>query len=353
MTRILRFISCLLLAGTAFADDVITLKDGRTIKGSIESGAAGEIRIKIGDNSQTLAVDMFQSIRFDHSISLPVDTAIAIRTIDPIDSSKADTSHEYAASLDDPVLVDGVEVVPASAKAVLRVTELTKPGRFNPRGRVSLSTSLVAIIVDGQRIEVQTDKVDSQSGSRAKKTAIGAGVGAGAGAAIGAVAGGAVGAGIGAAAGAAAGAATGVFKGPPPVKIASEVRFTYKLTQPVASGAQDNSTLPDSPPADTLTLRDGKSVTGNWVGLDAGQIDFLVNNQPEKHPRSEVSAVTFGPAAKPEPVQTPTVSLGQSIDQVVKILGQPRNIVDLGSKKIYTYPALKITFVDGKVTDVQ
>jgi hypothetical protein len=28
-------------------------------------------------------------------------------------------------------------------------------------------------------------------------------------------------------------------------------------------------------------------------------------------------------------------------------------LVDLGAKKIYVYPALKITFQDGKVSDVQ
>jgi hypothetical protein len=42
-----------------------------------------------------------------------------------------------------------------------------------------------------------------------------------------------------------------------------------------------------------------------------------------------------------------------AIDQVVGIMGQPTARVDLGNKQIYTYPSLKITFVDGKVSDVQ
>ncbi|HEY6343240.1 MAG TPA: hypothetical protein VIY49_17235 [Bryobacteraceae bacterium] len=58
---------------------------------------------------------------------------------------------------------------------------------------------------------------------------------------------------------------------------------------------------------------------------------------------------TDAPAAPP-----PTVSLGMTIDQVVAILGQPKLIVEpTKNKKIYTYPALKVTFVDGKVSDVQ
>jgi hypothetical protein len=47
--------------------------------------------------------------------------------------------------------------------------------------------------------------------------------------------------------------------------------------------------------ADTLTLRNGSSVTGSWVGIDAGQISFQVNNQLQTFKRLEVSAVTFGP----------------------------------------------------------
>jgi hypothetical protein len=48
-----------------------------------------------------------------------------------------------------------------------------------------------------------------------------------------------------------------------------------------------------------------------------------------------------------------TIQLGQTIDQVQAVLGQPEKIVDLGQKQIYVYKDLKITFVNGKVADVQ
>jgi hypothetical protein len=50
---------------------------------------------------------------------------------------------------------------------------------------------------------------------------------------------------------------------------------------------------------------------------------------------------------------TQTVALGQTPDQVTAILGAPKQIVDLGSKKIYRYPDMKVVFVDGKVSDVE
>ena len=67
-------------------------------------------------------------------------------------------------------------------------------------------------------------------------------------------------------------------------------------------------------------------------------------------PRGAQVAQQPPPAPQPEPVQ---IGLGQTTDQVVASLGQPDKVGDLGSKKIYIYKDLKITFVDGKVSDVQ
>jgi len=54
------------------------------------------------------------------------------------------------------------------------------------------------------------------------------------------------------------------------------------------------------------------------------------------------------PAPEPQ-----TIQLGQSTDDVQAALGKPEKIVNLGAKQIYVYKDLKITFVKGKVTDVQ
>jgi hypothetical protein len=48
-----------------------------------------------------------------------------------------------------------------------------------------------------------------------------------------------------------------------------------------------------------------------------------------------------------------TISLGQSTADVESINGRPDKIIDLGAKKIYVYKDLKITFTDGRVSDVQ
>ena len=67
----------------------------------------------------------------------------------------------------------------------------------------------------------------------------------------------------------------------------------------------------------------------------------------------EASAAAGAPAAPAATGAPVTVSQGQTIDEVTHELGQPKNVVDLGTKKIYVYPDMKVTFKAGKVSDVQ
>ncbi len=48
-----------------------------------------------------------------------------------------------------------------------------------------------------------------------------------------------------------------------------------------------------------------------------------------------------------------TISLGQSTADVVAMLGNPKQVINLGTKQIYVYDRMKITFLGGKVTDVE
>jgi hypothetical protein len=84
-----------------------------------------------------------------------------------------------------------------------------------------------------------------------------------------------------------------------------------------------------------------------------------VNQQLQQADAAEQDVVSqaqqeSGAAAAPPPSAAPvTISLGQTIDQVTNTLGQPVRVIDLGTKKIYQHEDMKITFNDGKVTDVQ
>jgi hypothetical protein len=59
--------------------------------------------------------------------------------------------------------------------------------------------------------------------------------------------------------------------------------------------------------------------------------------------------------AQPEEQQAEpqTIQLGMTTDQVQAALGKPEKIFNLGSKQIYVYKDVKVTFLNGKVSDVQ
>jgi hypothetical protein len=59
--------------------------------------------------------------------------------------------------------------------------------------------------------------------------------------------------------------------------------------------------------------------------------------------------------APPPPVDQPptTISVGQTVDQVTAALGQPQRMAKVGAKQIYFYKDLKVTFTNGKVSDVE
>jgi hypothetical protein len=93
----------------------------------------------------------------------------------------------------------------------------------------------------------------------------------------------------------------------------------------------------------------GQAPAGQTPAPAAAPAPAAEAQQPALAPIEPPPPPPDAPAAPP-----PTVSLGMTTDQVVAILGQPKLILEPAkNKKIYTYPDLKVTFVDGKVSDIQ
>jgi hypothetical protein len=116
-----------------------------------------------------------------------------------------------------------------------------------------------------------------------------------------------------------------------PSSYKSEVAFDF------AKGSLANPNVPDIEDTIAKVFTIDNSTQGDQAQQAPPQ-----QGQPEAQPQA--------PAQPPAPAQ---IQSGQSIDDVVNALGQPEKIVDLGAKKIYVYKDLKITFTNGKVSDVQ
>jgi hypothetical protein len=69
--------------------------------------------------------------------------------------------------------------------------------------------------------------------------------------------------------------------------------------------------------------------------------------------RSELDIIREGVQAPAGSGSGATISLGMSVAEVESALGRPASTVDLGSKQIFVYKDLKITFLNGRVSDVQ
>jgi hypothetical protein len=100
------------------------------------------------------------------------------------------------------------------------------------------------------------------------------------------------------------------------------------------------------PPADEMMKTIAEVVTADAPeGSDASAAP------PPAAPSQQIAPPP--PPADAAPVQPKTISVGQTKDQVVEILGQPGRVAKIGAKEIDYYPDMKVIFVNGKVTDIQ
>jgi hypothetical protein len=265
--RLMHLAIALVLATAGFADTV-TLKSGRVIHGTYLGGSARQLRVDTGDRVETLDVTDIVRIEFGDSapaassegpprlrraqpssqptilrpdddaapapppaprasVELPAGTNLVVRMIDGVDSEVNRVGQTFAASMDQPVVLNGETIIPRGADAVVKLVDSKESGKLT--GRAELTLDLMSVKVNGQMVDINTQSVSRESDSRGQRTAKVAGGTAAVGAIIGAIAGGGKGAVIGAGAGGAAGAgAEEVTKGQR-VKVPSETRLTFVL----------------------------------------------------------------------------------------------------------------------------
>ena len=76
-------------------------------------------------------------------------------------------------------------------------------------------------------------------------------------------------------------------------------------------------------------------------------------NAPAAAPAVTAPPAPIAPPPPPADQPPPNIEVGQTVDQVVASLGQPQRIAKVGAKQIYFYKDLKVTFTNGKVSDVE
>lgn len=76
-------------------------------------------------------------------------------------------------------------------------------------------------------------------------------------------------------------------------------------------------------------------------------------DQQAATPADQAPTADIAPPPPPADTPPPTIALGQTKDEVIAGFGQPMRIAKLGVKEIYYYKDMKVTFTNGKVSNVQ
>ena len=106
-----------------------------------------------------------------------------------------------------------------------------------------------------------------------------------------------------------------------------------------------------APPADDFV----KTVSEVLTVQPADDSDKGSQGDQGEQPASAAPAPMQAIAPPPPPADAPppTIAIGQTKDQVAASFGQPVRIAKLGAKEIYYYKDMKVTFTNGKVSNVE
>jgi len=168
-------------------------------------------------------------------VTLSGGTLFTVRLAEPLSSSKQKSGDPFRATLDQPVIVDGLVIAERGASIEGRVVEAEKAGKTSGTSRLQLEL-IRFTSSDGQTVGIRTSSYEQEgksSGSSKTDAAKKVGIGAAAGAVLGGIIGGGKGAGIGAATGGAAGGGVVLATRGKPVEVPAETRMTFRLSDPV------------------------------------------------------------------------------------------------------------------------
>ncbi len=112
--------------------------------------------------------------------------------------------------------------------------------------------------------------------------------------------------------------------------------------------------------SDTVSVYLLSTTTAQAVVRGSTRQDRLTASVKFEFPDDELQSLAIADVQKsiegvlkPDTGEVPTIGLGQTEPEVEAALGKPARVVNLGSKIIWSYSDLKVTFVDGKVADVE
>lgn len=228
--------------------DVVTLKDGRAIEGTIKSQDSETVVLDMNGIEMRIPTNTVASMDLgtvanataapapaaapsaapaannaNTPVSVPAGTAITIRMSDSVNSRNHKTGHRFTGVLESNLMAGDVVVAPKGAQVYGVLSNVKKAGRI--AGSASIQLELRDISIDNIMVAIRTQPVSGKGGNTAK-TSLGRTAGA-------AAIGGLIGGGDGAKTGAKVGVGAAILTKGDDIEVPQGTLIDFILTAPI------------------------------------------------------------------------------------------------------------------------
>jgi hypothetical protein len=231
---------------TPLGSDVqLTRQDGALVEGKLTARDDNSVKVDVGKVTRSVPKDAIAEMRVvDASAkvpeppaaarfreyTLPEGTKLSVELITPVHTASSRVEDEVEATLHAPVLLDGIEVLPAGSRVNGMVTSVVPAGKV--KGRASLALKFTDLLAREDSYPIQA-RFGMTAPSTKKEDAMKIGVPAAGGAIIGAIIGGGKGAAIGATIGGGGGTAAVLMTPGKDITLSSGTRIAVALDRPI------------------------------------------------------------------------------------------------------------------------
>lgn len=235
-----------LLCGATLSADRVKLRSGQVLEGTVTSQDATTVHLMLANGRRArLPMTDVTSIEFSRRaepepppspssrprpVTVPAQTILNVRLVEAIDVDATGLGATFRSLLDDPVMLDGVVVIPRGASVKLQAVHVQQSGKIKGSDRVTLKANSIAF--GGVSYEIASTYVEAKGKGEGRRSTRKIGGGLGLGALVGGIAGGGEGAAIGAAIGAATGAVV-ASQGEEHLVLPAESRLQFQLAEAV------------------------------------------------------------------------------------------------------------------------
>lgn len=158
----------ILTAAAAFCLGVAPARYGQDSRNSQDNRSqdnGGESRTNQDPGAQDR--DSRQESADENTVTLPSGYVIPVRLADEVNSSHDKAGELFTGTVDPSVLVNNHVVIPRGTEAHIRMVEAKKGGHLHGKAKVRLE--LVSLIMNGERLGVDTNAPSKKKGSASAK----------------------------------------------------------------------------------------------------------------------------------------------------------------------------------------